>query len=228
MNFQQLFRPSDLLRGGRNGIGEGIGDAQLLPFEEAEGVVGENLHTLNGLERRDELCGPAQAVFVVGQAGYQHMPDPERNAQIRNMLCHRENVGIVLAGELTMFFRVDLLEVKDNETGNVHQAVELGQILRVCPKRLTGRVERGVDAFFACQREELGQKLHLTERLTAADRDAALFAPVVAVAVDALEQLFRRPLLAAVGRPGLGVVTVLAPQCATLQKNHEPDARPIY
>ena len=51
MNFQQLFRPSDLLRGGRNGIGEGIGDAQLLPFEEAEGVVGENLHTLNGLER---------------------------------------------------------------------------------------------------------------------------------------------------------------------------------
>ena len=156
------------------------------------------------------------------------MTDPERNAQIRNMLCHGENVGVILPGELAVLFRVDLLEIQDHEAGHVHQAVELRQILRVCPKRLTGRVERGVDAFFACQREELGQKLHLTERLTAADRDAALFAPVVAVAVDALKQLFRRPRLTAVGRPCLGVMAVFAPQGAALQKHYEPDARPIH
>ena len=87
-HFQQFLRPADLFRRGGNGIGQGIGDAQLLPLEQAQRVVGQHLHPLHRFQAADEICGPAQALLVIGEAGHQHMPDPERNAQIGNMPCH--------------------------------------------------------------------------------------------------------------------------------------------
>ena len=49
-NFQQLLGPLDLFRRGRDSIGQGIGDAELLPLEEAQRVVGQDLHPLHRLE----------------------------------------------------------------------------------------------------------------------------------------------------------------------------------
>ena len=77
---------------------------------------------------------------------------------------------------------------------------------------LPGGIQSRVHAFGAGQLEECRQELHLAQRLAAADRDAALFAPVVAVAVDPLEQLFCRPFLAALRSPRFRVVAVFAPQ----------------
>ena len=63
--------------------------------------------------------------------------------------------------------------------------------------------------------------------LAAADRDAALFAPVVAVAPHPLEELVHRPFLAALS-PCLRVVAVFAPQGAPLQKDDEADAGAVH
>ena len=64
-------------------------------------------------------------------------------------------------------------------------------------------------------------------RSGSADRDAALFAPVVAVAVYPLEQRFCRPRLAALC-PCFGVVAVLAPQGTPLQKHHKAHAGAVH
>ena len=68
--------------GGRDSIGQGIRDAELLPLEEAQRVVGQYLYPLHRLEGREELCGLPQAVFVVRQAGDEDMAYPERYAEV--------------------------------------------------------------------------------------------------------------------------------------------------
>ena len=128
-----------------------------------------------------------------------------------------------------MLLRVDLLEIQDHQTGGSHQGIEGGQVGRVIGlERLTGRVQRGVHPLGACQLEEFCQEVHLPQRLTAADGDAALLAPVIAVAPDVLEQLLRRPFRAALSAPRFGVVAVFAAQGTTLQKDNEPDTRPVH
>ena len=142
---------------------------------------------------------------------------------------HRKDVGIVFAGELPVAFRVDLLQVENDQTGGLHQPVETGQIIRVIgPEGLPGGIQSRVHAFGAGQLEECRQELHLAQRLAAADRDAALFAPVVAVAIDPLEQLFCRPFLAALRSPRFRVVAVFAPQGTPLQKHHKAHTGAVH
>ena len=228
MDFQQLLGPPDLFRRGRDSVGQGIGDAELLPFEEAQRVVGQHLHPLHRPEGRDELRSPPQALLVVGQAGHQHMADPEGDTEVGDVARHRKDVGVVFSGELAVLLRVDLLQVEDDEAGGAHQPVKVGQIGRIVgAKGLTGGVEGRVHTLGAGQLEEGRQKLHLAQRLAAADRDAALPAPVVAVAPHPLEELLHRPFLTAV-RPCLGVMAVFAPQGTPLQKDDEPDAGAVH
>ena len=155
------------------------------------------------------------------------MPDPERDAQVGDVPGHGKDVGVVPAGELAVLFGVDLFQVQDDQAGGLHERVETGEIRRVLPERLPGGIQRGMHAFGAGQLEQAGHEVHLPQRFAAADGDAALFAPVIAVAVDPLEQLFRGPLFPAVG-PGLRVVAVFAAQRTALQKDHEPDAGPVH
>ena len=127
-----------------------------------------------------------------------------------------------------MAFRVDLLQVENDQTGGLHQPVETGQIIRVIgPEGLPGSIQSRVHAFGAGQLEECRQELHLAQRFTAADRDTALFAPVVAVAPHPLEELVHRPFLTALS-PCLRVVAVFAPQGAPLQKDDEADAGAVH
>ena len=44
-------------------------------------------------------------------------------AKVRNMPRHRKDVGIVFAGELPVAFRVDLLQVENDQTGGLHPSV---------------------------------------------------------------------------------------------------------
>ena len=101
----------DLFRRGRDSVGQGIRDAELLPLEEAQRVVGQYLHPLHGVQAADEVGRSAQAVLIVGQAGHQHMADPERDSQVRDTPCHGKDVGIVFARELAVLFGVDLFQV---------------------------------------------------------------------------------------------------------------------
>ena len=210
--------------GGGDGVRQGVGNAQLLPLEQAQGVVGQHLHALDGGQAGDERAGPAQAVLVVGQAGHQDVPDPEGHPQLRHMPGHGEDVLVRFAGEPAVLFGVDLFQVQDHQAGVLHQLVEGGQVIRVVrAEGFAGRVKGRVHLFLMGQPEKLGQEGQLEQRLAAADRDAALFAPVVVVAPDVGEQLVRRPALAAAAGPGLGVVAVAAAQVAPLQEHDEPD-----
>ena len=225
---QQRLGPLDLFRRGRDSIGQGIRDAELLPLEEAQRVVGQYLYPLHRLERRDELCGLPQAVFVVRQAGDEDMAYPERHAEVGDVARHRKDVRVVPAGEPAVLLRVDLLQIEDDEAGGLHQPVKIGQIRCIVgAEGLTGGVQSRMHALGARQLEERRQELHLAQRLAAADRDAALFAPVVAVAPHPLEELVHRPFLAALS-PCLRVVAVFAPQGAPLQKDDEADAGAVH
>ena len=137
--------------------------------------------------------------------------------------------ALSLPVSLRCFSRVDLLQIKDDEAGGLHQPVKIGQIRRIVgAEGLTGGVQSRMHALGACQLEERRQELHLAQRLAAADRDAALFAPVVAVAVDPLEQLFCRPFLAALRSPRFRVVAVFAPQGTPLQKHHKAHTGAVH
>ena len=191
-------------------------------------MVGQYLHPLHRLEGREELCGLPQAVFVVRQAGDEDMAYPERHAEVGDVARHRKDVRVVPAGEPAVLLRVDLLQIEDDEAGGLHQPVKIGQIRRIVgAEGLTGGVQSRMHALGACQLEERRQELHLAQRLAAADRDAALFPPVVAVAPRPLEELVHRPFLAALS-PCLRVVAVFAPQGAPLQKDDEADAGAVH
>ena len=97
-------------------------------------------------------------------------------------------LALSLPGELPMLFRVDLLQIEDDQTGGLHQPVEGGPIFRVIgPEGLARRIQRRMHALGAGQRKEGRQKVQLPQRFAAADGDAAFFAPVIAVAVYFLE-----------------------------------------
>ena len=101
----------------------------------------------------------AQPFLVIGQPGHEDVPDPQRDAEVRNMPRHRKDVGIVFAGELPVAFRVDLLQVENDQTGGLHQPVETGQIIRVIgPEGLPGGIQSRVHAFGAGQLEECRQE----------------------------------------------------------------------
>ena len=166
-----------------------------------------------------------QAVFVVRQAGDEDMAYPERYAEVRDVARHRKDVRVVPSGEPAVLLRVDLLQIEDDEAGGLHQPVKIGQISRIVgAEGLTGGVQSRMHALGARQLEERRQELHLAQRFAAADRDAALLAPVVAVAPHPLEELVHRPFLAALS-PGLRVVAVFAPQGAPLQKRRRSGRR---
>ena len=191
-------------------------------------MVGQYLYPLHRLEGRDELCGLPQAVFVVRQAGDEDMAYPERYTEVRNVARHRKDIRVVLAGEPAVLLRIDLLQIKDDEAGGLHQPVKIGQISRIVgAEGLTGGVQSRMHALGARQLEECRQELHLAQRLAAADRDAALFAPVVAVAPHPLEQSIHGPFGAAFG-PCFRVVAVFAPQRAPLQEYHKAHAGAVH
>ena len=77
------------------------------------------------------------------------------------------------------------------------------------------------------QAEHLADKIHLPQRFATADGQAAVVAPVVAVAVSGVECLLRG-LGGVLGKgPCLGVVAVLAAHGAPLQEDDIPHAGTI-
>lgn len=79
--------------------------------------------------------------------------------------------------------------------------------------------------------EQVDEEINLQQCLTTADGNAAIGAPVAAVALGLVEQLAGSHHLAASIRselPGIGVVAVATAHLATLQENKKPNPWPIY
>ena len=144
----------------------------------------------------------------------------EQREQIFKILFGVEFHSAEELDEQIALYMEELGEIRQKEAdyilNKVHSIVEhlddvLAEFDRIIGlERLTGRVQRGVYPLGARQLEEFCQEVHLPQRLAAADGDAALFAPVIAVAPDVLEQLLRRPFRAALSAPRFGVVAVFA------------------
>ena len=94
-HFQQFLRPADLFRRGGNGIGQGIGDAQLLPLEQPQRMVGQHLHPLHRFQAADEVCGPAQALLCLLYTLRAH--ETGRNLVCRLLLEKKKTSHLIIA-----------------------------------------------------------------------------------------------------------------------------------
>ena len=87
-----------------------------------------------------------------------------------------------MAGEFLVFCGIDVLDVDEEQVCRGHEAVELSEVRLVTNKVYARGVNAGVYACGFCGFEEFNEKIHLRKRFTAADSDAAVFAPVALVA----------------------------------------------
>ena len=108
-HMQKLLRGFDLLRRGYAHAVQRVRDTEVLPLEQSQRVVGQNFYAAHGGQRFNKGIQLPQAVGVIGQAGDQHMPDPEVHASGRHILCHGQNVFVAVAGQFFVLLVVNFL-----------------------------------------------------------------------------------------------------------------------
>ena len=132
-----------------------------------------------------------------------------------------------MAGEGSVLLGVDVLDVRQDEIRDPHEldkGVEEGRRAGEGGKRA---VQAGVDVALVRLGEELQHELGLQQRLATAHGDAALGAPVAAVALRLVEKVVRARLAALVQGPGVDVVAVAAAHGTALQEDEEAHARAV-
>lgn len=222
---EYLFGARHLLLAGCGHVFERIRDAELLPFIDAEGMIGQHLDALHIAERVDEGTQAAQLIIVVGDSRHEHVADPYRHAKVGETTGTVENVLIAMTGELPVRFAVNMLQVKQHRVGTLHQSHELAvEGLATC-ERLARRVETRVDAALMSFLKERKEPVDLQQRLTATDGDATLVAPVGTVALRLVEQLCDRSrlLFFPCHAPRIGVMAIAAAHVAAFEKDDEAD-----
>ena len=125
-----------------------------------------------------------------------------------------------------MRLAVDMLQVQQHGVCALHQPQELAVERFAARKRLGCRVETRVDATPVRLLEERDKPVDLQQRLTAADRDATLVAPIGTIAFSLVEQLRHRGsfLLCSGHAPRVGIVAIAAAHVAAFEKDDETDA----
>ena len=217
-----------LLLGQRLHALQGVRNAQLFVLVYAHGVIGQHVQRLHVFQMRDE---PAELLLlpgVVGDAGDDHMADPERDVFALQILREREDALIAVAGQFPVRVGIDVLNVQHDQVGHVHQRVEL-LIVRAFPLAVgdAGGVDAGVNVLFLGQAEELQHEVDLQERLAAGDGDAAVFVEL-AVALKLADDLLRGHPVSLADLPGIRIVAVLAAHGAALREHHKAQARAVH
>ena len=142
-----------------------------------------------------------------------------------------------MAGEFLVLYRVDVLDVDEQQICCIHKALELSEVGFVTNKVYARGVEAGVYAFGFCGLEKFNHEIHLCKRFAAAHGDAAVFAPVAFVAQGFLEQVlcrnFERTVVYSVGAlcaevPCFGVVAELATHGTALREYDKTDSGAVY
>ncbi len=207
---------------------EGVRYAELFVLKGAERVVRQDFDLLHGLQLVDELPGRDELFVRVGEARHEDVADPHRDAVVTEITRAVEDVPVRPAGQGLMLLVVDFLDVEEDRVRDLGQCLKLRDKWLFAGKRLRRGVEAGADA--ACLRlpEELEHEVDLYERVTAADRDAALLSPVLAVALCVVEELVRGAHVVALQGPGVRIVAVAAAHVTALQKDRISDARTVH
>ena len=129
-----------------------------------------------------------------------------------------------------MLLAIDVLDVEQYQVGSLHQALELTKEWLLASKRLSSRVETCVDAATKGLLEQVDQKINLQQSLASANGDAAIGAPVAAVALGLVQQLINGSCCATgIGTktPCVWVVAVATAHLTTLKENKKPNPWPI-
>lgn len=207
---------------------EDVRDAEFFVLESTEGVVRQDLDLLHGLQFVDELPGRDELFVGVGEARYEDVADPHRDAVVTEVARTVEDVPVRPAGQGLMLLVVDFLDVEEDRVRDLGQCLELRDKWLFAGKRLRRGVEAGADAACLCLLEELEHEVDLYERVAAADGDAALLTPVLAVALCVVEELVRGAHVVALQGPGVRIVAVAAAHVTALQKDRISDARAVH
>ena len=195
------FSAGDSFVGGRFHAFEAIGYAEFLPFVFPHRVIGENFDTLDVVEGAQEGVEGTQRRLVVGVAGHEDMANPGLDAEVGQMASQSEDAGVVLSCESFVPCWVNVLDVKEDCVGGGQKAGDVGGETadHSGSGREPARVEAGVDAAGVGLFEEVSYSLGLQQCFAAADSDAALLAPVCAVALSAVKDSCGLPQLATFG-----------------------------
>ena len=221
-----LFGARHLFLAGCRHVFERIRYAEFLPLIDAEGMIRQHLDALHIAECVDESPETAQLILVVGDSRHEHVTDPYRHTKVGEATGTVEDVLIAVTGEPTVCFAVDMLQVEQHSVGALHQPQELAVERLATRERLARRVETRVDTAPVRLLEERDKPVDLQQRLTAADRDATLVAPVGTIALSLVEQLrHRRGFLLCSGHaPRVRIMTIAAAHVTAFEKDDEADA----
>ena len=133
-----------------------------------------------------------------------------------------------MAGEFTMLFIVDMLDIKKNSIGDGHQTLKFLEEFSFFPKWLSRGVKTGIDATLMGFLEKFDEKVYLYQGFSAAHGDAALVSPITLESLCLIQQVISTPLFSDPRLPGIRVVAELAAHGTTLQENQKSDAWSIY
>ncbi len=116
-----------LLGGGGRGIRQAVGDAQVVPLEGAQGVVGQHLYALHIGERVDEAAKLRELLLAGSDAGDEDVANPNGLFYLGEITGAVEDGLVAVACEPAVLLAIDVLDVEQHQVGGLHQALELGE-----------------------------------------------------------------------------------------------------
>ena len=136
-----------------------------------------------------------------------------------------QDILVRLHSELSVLLRVDMLDVQHDQVRQRHQFVVFRHqrsVLRI--EGDAGAVDTGMDSSFLGQGEQVDQEIHLHQRLTAGDGQAAAVGVERLVLLVLLDDVGRFHESAAVQVPGIRIVAVGTAHGTALHEYHEARA----
>ena len=182
-------------------------------------MVGQNFYLLNVLQRVYGMAQLDELLLIGSDSRNQHVSNPNGLMDVGEIAGTIQYVLVAVTCKPTMLLAIDVLDVEQYQVGSLHQALELIKEWLLASKRLSSCVETGVDAATMGLLEQVDQKINLQQSLASANGDAAIGAPVAAVALGLVEQFTDRCRCATgvgTSAPGVGVVAVAAAHLTTL------------
>lgn len=107
--------PCDCSRRRRLNIRLLVVEFQFLPFEATHLMEWQNVDSCQVAEAGCEMCDPADALPVTGEAGYQHKADPNRFPEGRESARKLQHWPNLCTRKATVTFFVAALDVEQNK-----------------------------------------------------------------------------------------------------------------
>ena len=202
------------LRGRSGGVGKGVFQAEFFVFVEGEGVVGEDFDFFYGFKGVDEGFGGNEFFVGIGEAGDENVADPEVDSLLAKVGTAVEDIFVGMTGEFFVFFVIDFFDIEKDGVGDFYEAVEFTEEGFFSCKGLGGGVKAGGYAHGFGFFEKVDDKVYLYQRISAAYCDAAIFAPVFAVAYCILKDFVCSTYISACEIPGIGIMAIAATHIA--------------